>query len=74
MKCYLMIEDTPSGIAFAADWGVPVEDLPHDVNDLTEAQYSVHRFMVVLRGSENPIELAKAQAESRTKIVLPFEG
>jgi hypothetical protein len=66
-----MIEDTPSGLAFAADWGCPPEELPQDVEQLSEAQYAVHQFMTVLRAMNDPLAAARVQAEVQSKIVLP---
>jgi hypothetical protein len=70
-KCYLMIEDTASGLTFAADFGVPPEELPTDVDALTEAQYVTHQFMTVLRGMVDPVKRMAIEAEARTKILTP---
>jgi hypothetical protein len=68
-KCYLMIEDSISGLTFAADFGVP--SLPENVSDLTEAQYATHQFLTVLRGMASPAKRAETEAEARSQVLLP---
>lgn len=70
-KCYLMIEDGAGGISFAGDFGVPGEELPEDVNDLTEAQYTLHQFLAVLRGMAEPDQKLRNEQEARSQILLP---
>lgn len=73
-KCYLMVEDSPSGLAFAVDWGCKPEELPADVEELSEAQYTMHQFLTVLRGVDDPLALEAAKAEAKTKILVPHGG
>lgn len=70
-KCYLMLEDGANGLAFGAHWGCDPKDLPEDVNELTEAQYTLHRFMAVLRGMSDLGEALANQREAKSKIIVP---
>jgi len=55
--CYLMVRDIPgqedeAGLEWGVDFGLAEgEELPADVEKLTEAQFTVFRFMQTLRGT-----------------------
>lgn len=70
-KCYLMLEDGPGGLQFAADFGRPKEDLPADQNEMSEAEYTLWEFMAVLRQMDNPDVKAAQKVEKASTIVVP---
>lgn len=70
-KCYLMLEDGPGGLQFAGNFGRPMEELPKDHNDLTESEYTLHRFLAVLRQMEEPDVKAAQKSEVASAIVVP---
>lgn len=82
-KCYLMIEDLDGqeGVQWGVDFGLKDgESLPEDVEELTQAQFTIWRFVTVLRGWINDNEEeAAAQREAITNpeekpsgLLLPF--
>jgi hypothetical protein len=65
-ECYLMVKDVEGqdALEFGADFGLAEgEILPEDVEELTEAQYTVYKFLTVLRGTFD--EDAKAAIEEQ---------
>jgi hypothetical protein len=73
-----MIQDTEgqgAGIEWGADFGLADgEALPEDVEELTEAQYTLWKFVSVLQGinDENrTADLKKAVSERPTGLLVP---
>jgi hypothetical protein len=76
-RCYLMIEDieTEDGDAvqfqYAADFGIPHEDLPERVEDMTPAQEMIWSFYNIARAAHDDQHRAEMQREVRSQIVMP---
>lgn len=76
-ECYLMVKDVEGqdALEYGADFGLADgEILPADVEDLTEAQYAVYKFLTILRSTfEDDARAAlKEQAEEKPSgIVVP---
>ena len=72
-----MVKDVEGqdALEYGADFGLPEgELLPEDVEDLTEAQYTVYKFLTILRSTfeEEAREALKEQAKDKPSgIVLP---
>lgn len=80
---YLMVRDIDvdgeqEGVEWGVDWGLAEgETLPADVEDLTNAQYAVWRFIKVLQGlgnDEAKAELKQQVAEKPSGIIVPRAG
>jgi hypothetical protein len=74
-KCYLMIRDVPGGLEFGVSYGLDEgEELPEDVEELTEAQYTTYKFLKVLQGTHDSDKKAEMEAQAREKpsgLVVP---
>ena len=74
-KCYVMIEDAPGGLIYGADFGLEEgEELPEDVEELTEAQFTAHCFMATLRGTldDQVMDSHKAEVkEGKPGLLVP---
>lgn len=77
-KCYIMVVDVPGkGEDEAAlEWGVDFglaegEELPADIEELTEAQYTIYMMMQTLKGTLEGVEPEKIRGEKGSGIVLP---
>lgn len=76
--CYIMVRDVPGqGEEVAAlEWGVDFglaegEELPADVEELTEAQYTVYMMMQTLKGTFEDSEVNEIRGEKGSGVVLP---
>lgn len=70
-----MIQDTEgqTGIEWGADFGLDDgETIPEDVEDLTEAQYAIWKFVAVLQGINDDARVAdlKKSVEDRPSGLL----
>lgn len=76
-RCYLMVEDIENSegeaveFSYAVDFGVPHEDLPADVNDMTPAQEMIWNFYNITRAAHDDQHRADMQREVRSQIVMP---
>lgn len=73
-----MVKDVPgeSGSEAALEWGVDFdlddgEEPPTDVEQLTEAQYTVFRMMQILKGTFDGAEAADVQGEKGSGVIVP---
>jgi hypothetical protein len=75
-----MIEDLPDGsIQWGHDFGLAEgEELPENVDELSNAQYTLHQFLTTLRqigDAELQAKIkAEAEAEERSRLVVPTSG
>ncbi len=76
--CYLMVRDIEGqGEEEAAlEWGVDFnleegEELPEDVEELTEAQYAVFKFMKTLQGVFEDSEVNEIRGEKASGLIVP---
>lgn len=75
--CFLMIRDIPAGEEEAGlEWGVDYgladgETLPEDVEDLSEAQYTVFRFVQTLRGTFEAIGAKELKGDAPSGLIVP---
>lgn len=69
-RAYLMIQDVEgaedeASIEWGVDWGLTEgEELPEDVEELSEAQYAIWKFLKVLQGLGNEPEKTKTMEEA----------
>lgn len=76
--CYLMIKDV-EGQEVGLEWGVNYdlgegEELPTDIEELTEAQYAIYRMSLALQGTfeeAKKAELAEQAKDKPSGLVLP---
>lgn len=73
-----MVRDVPGqGDEEAAlEWGVDFnlddgEELPADVEDLTEAQYAIFQFMQILKGTFENSNVNEIRGEKSSGLVVP---
>ena len=72
-----MVRDVPGQEHEAAlEWGIDFnleegEELPKDVEELTEAQYTIFQFMKVLEGTFKDAEIKVIMGEQGSGLVLP---
>lgn len=75
--CYLMVKDIDGQDCDAAlEWGVDYgleegEELPEDVEQLTEAQYTVFRIMKILKGTFEGQKAEQIMGEKGSGLVVP---
>jgi len=76
--CYIMIKDVAGqevSLEYGADYGLEDgEELPKDVEELTEAQYTAFKFVQALNGTLDEGRKAELEAQAKDKpsgIVLP---
>jgi hypothetical protein len=76
--CYIMIKDIIGqevGMEYGVDYNLEEgEELPKDVEDLTEAQYTAFKFIQMLRGTFEDEARAAMKAHAKDKpsgLVLP---
>jgi len=60
----------------ALEWGVEFdldegETLPDDVEDLTEAQYAIFKFMKTLQGVFEDAEVGSIRGETPSRLIVP---
>lgn len=71
-------DDDNAGIEWAVDWGLEEgEELPSDVEELSDAQYTVWQFICVLRGVGDDAykeELERAKSDRPSGILIPTKG
>jgi len=76
--CYIMVRDV-EGQGVGLEWGADYdladgEELPEDVEELTEAQYTVYRFVRALQGVFDELskeELAKEMKDRPSGLIVP---
>ena len=76
--CYIMVRDV-EGQEVALEWGADYgladdETLPDDVEELTEAQYTVYRFVRALQGVFDELskeDLAKELENKPSGLIVP---
>lgn len=72
-----MVRDIPGQeVEAALEWGVEFdleegEELPKDVEDLTEAQYTIFQMMRTLEGTFADAEVEIIRGEKGSGLVLP---
>lgn len=72
-----MVRDVPGQEHEAAlEWGIDFnleegEELPADVEELTEAQYTIFQFMKVLEGTFKDAEIKVIMGDQGSGLVLP---
>jgi hypothetical protein len=65
--CYLMVKDTPGGLEYGVDFDLEEgELLPADIEELTEAQYTVYKFLTVLQGTFDEDKKTATEMEAKT--------
>ena len=75
--CYLMVRDVPGQEHEAAlEWGVDFnleegEELPADVENLTEAQYTIFMMMQTLQGTFADAEVGTIMGDKGSGLVVP---
>jgi hypothetical protein len=76
--CYIMVKDVPGQGAeeAALEWGVTYdleegEELPKDVEELTEAQYTVFMMVQTLKGTFEDSEVNEIRGEKGTGLIVP---
>jgi len=75
--CYLMVKDIPApegeiGLEFGADFNLDEgEELPEDIEQLSEAQFTVFKFLSMLRGTFAEAEIQEIMGEKGTGLVVP---
>lgn len=76
--CYIMIKDVPGqeeGVA-ALEWGIDLnfhegEEMPDDIEELTEAQYAVWQMVQTLKGVFADAEIDDIRGEKGSGVVIP---
>ena len=76
--CYIMVRDIEGqeiGLEWGADYGLEEgEVLPEDVEELTEAQYTIYRFVRTLTGVFDELskeDLAKELEDQPSGLIVP---
>lgn len=73
--CYLMVKDVPGGLEYGVEYDLDEgEELPEDVEDLTEAQYTMYMFIKTLEGTfdkEAKERIEKQAQDKPSGIVVP---
>jgi len=76
--CYVMVRDVEGqevGLEWGVDYGLAEgEELPEDVEDLTEAQFTVYRFVRALQGVFDEMskeDLAKELKDKPSGLIVP---
>lgn len=75
--CYIMVKDVPGQEEDAAlEWGVDFgleegEELPTDVEELTEAQYTVFTMVQTLKGVFAEAEVEEIMGDKGAGIIVP---
>jgi len=75
--CYLMVRDvegqeSESALEWGVDFGiVDGEELPEDIEDLTEAQYTVYKMMMVLKGTFEDMDATEIKGEKGSGLIVP---
>lgn len=75
--CYLMVKDLSAEEGEAAlEWGVSYgleegEELPTDVEELTEAQFTVFQMLQMLKGVFDDAEVGHIMGEKPTGLIVP---
>lgn len=79
--CYIMIRDVEGQEDVGLEWGVDYglsegEELPEDVEELSEAQYTVYKFVRALQGVFDELskeDLAKEMKDKPSGLIVPDE-
>lgn len=76
--CYIMVRDVEGqevGLEWGADYGLDEgEELPDDHEELTEAQYTIYKFVRALQGVFDELskeDLAKELEDKPTGLIVP---
>lgn len=76
--CYLMVKDIPAtgegdiGLEFGVDYNLDEgEALPEDVEDLTEAQFTVFKMLQGLRGTFEEGSFTEVMGEKGSGLIVP---
>ena len=75
--CYLMVKDVPgqedeAALEFGIDLGLEEgEKLPEDVEELTEAQFTVFKMLKILRGTFEEAEAASLKGDKGSGLIVP---
>ena len=75
--CYVMVRDVPApegdaGLEWGVDYGLEEgEELPKDIEDLTEAQYSVYMMIRALKGTFDEVSIEEMRGEKGSGLIVP---
>lgn len=75
--CYLMVRDVPGQEDEAAlEWGLDLglkegEELPKDIEDLTEAQYTIYTMFKTLNGTFDDATVGEIRGEKGSGLIVP---
>ena len=83
-RVYLMIEDLSTedpqgeeqnvGVSWSVDWGLKEEEvLPEEVEEMSDAQYTVWQMIAVLRNMENSHD-AQMVVKPESKLIVPHSA
>jgi len=75
--CYLMVtdlavEEGDAGLEWGVSYGLEEgEELPEDVEELTEAQFTVYQVLQILKGVFEDAEIGHIMGEKPSGLIVP---